>query len=274
MAMSLKEKILSLDRKYNQGRFFLIKNGMLGSDLAKITAMNKNPLFIGGCGRSGTTLLLSLISVHPDIYAIPHETRAVSSGGYNPEKEVSENKELYIDVIYKHLIESEKSISTFDRWCEKTPMNIHFVEGIFEYFGSDARFINVIRDGRDVVTSRHPSDPSSYYVTPYRWVRDVKAGCEVEAHPRVLTIYYEDLVGRHISTMQKVFTFLEMSFPESMYDYPKSSQFSQSDAWFGKVRPVSDASCGRWKQSEHEERVEEFMSTPGAEDLLSHYDYL
>lgn len=100
MAMSLKEKILSLDRKYNQGRFFLIKNGMLGSDLAKITAMNKNPLFIGGGGRSGTTLLLSLISVHPDIYAIPYETRAVSPGGCNPEEEISKK------IVYRYCIQA------------------------------------------------------------------------------------------------------------------------------------------------------------------------
>lgn len=272
--MSVKEKVLSFDRKYNQGRCFLIKNGVRGPEFAKIIAMNENPLFIGGCGRSGTTLLLSLISVHPDIYAIPSETSAVSSGGNSPETEVTENEDIYIDVIYNQLIKSGKSVLKFDRWCEKTPMNIHFTEDIFSYFGQGAQFINVVRDGRDVVTSRHPSDPSSYYVSPYRWVRDVKAGFEVGNHSRILTVYYEELVNGHISKMKEVFDFIGMSFPASIHNYPESSQFSQNNAWFGKVRSVSNSSCGRWKRNEHEERVEELMSTPGAVELLEYYNYL
>ena len=262
------------DRKYNQGRLFLIRNGAFGRNLSEIVEMNRNPLFIGGCGRSGTTLLLSLISVHPSIYAIPFETCAFSSGGYHPEKKVVENKSLYIDTVYKHFIESKVNISKFSRWCEKTPMNIHFIEDIFGYFGEEAQFINIVRDGRDVVTSRHPSNPESYYVSPDRWVRDVKAGYTFESHPRVLTIRYEDLVDDYISTMKDVFTFVEMSLPLSVHNYPESSQFSQSNAWFGKARPISNASRGRWKQAKHDKIVEELVSTPEAEDLLAHYDYL
>ena len=31
------------------------------------------PVYIGGCGRSGTTLLLSILSAHKDIFACPRE---------------------------------------------------------------------------------------------------------------------------------------------------------------------------------------------------------
>ncbi len=34
----------------------------------------KSPILIGGCGRSGTTLLTSILSSHPKIALIPHET--------------------------------------------------------------------------------------------------------------------------------------------------------------------------------------------------------
>ena len=33
----------------------------------------KPPIYIGGCGRSGTTLLLSILSSHPEIFACPGE---------------------------------------------------------------------------------------------------------------------------------------------------------------------------------------------------------
>jgi hypothetical protein len=48
-----------------------LTNRMAGSLL---TSLPQKPIIIGGCARSGTTLLLSVLSCHPNIYAIPDET--------------------------------------------------------------------------------------------------------------------------------------------------------------------------------------------------------
>jgi hypothetical protein len=74
------------------------------------------PVIIGGCGRSGTTLLSAMIDAHPLFFCGPES-----------------------------------------RWSEKTPGNVRVLDRIFEYFPR-ARFIHVIRDGRDVVcsTRTHP----------------------------------------------------------------------------------------------------------------------
>lgn len=274
MISFIKKKILGVDRNVLGGRLFLTRKLCLGKSFRQIIRMNSNPIFIGGCGRSGTTLLLSLVSVNPHIYAIPEETRAFSMGGYPPENKIDRSLDPYIDFIYSKFMRDYTIKYKFERWCEKTPMNIHFIDKIFEYFGSGTQFINIVRDGRDVITSRHPSNPNSYYVSPNRWVRDVKAGLNFETHPRVLTVRYEDLTADYMSTMKTVFDFLEVEFPDRMKEYPESSQFAESKAWFAKARPISTASQGRWKDDEHKGVVETLMSMPEAVKLLSHYSYI
>ena len=44
-----------------------------------------SPIVIGGCARSGTTLLLSVLSCHPNVYAIPVETQALCPTAYDAE---------------------------------------------------------------------------------------------------------------------------------------------------------------------------------------------
>lgn len=75
-------------------------------------------------------------------------------------------------------------------------------------------------------------------------------------------------------TMKTVFNFLEVEFPGGMQEYPESSQFAESKAWFAKARPISTSSQGRWKDDEHRGVVETLMSVPEAVKLLSHYNYI
>ena len=49
---------------------------------ADVLRIDRRPILIGGCGRSGTTLLLAVLSCHPAIVAIDEETRAFCPGGY------------------------------------------------------------------------------------------------------------------------------------------------------------------------------------------------
>jgi hypothetical protein len=201
--MGLKSPFRHLDRAYAKGRLFLLWKGAL-SQYRRILQRNRNPILIGGCGRSGTTLLLSLMSAHPEIYAVPYETEAFTPGAYPPEGNVSLEGEFRIDFLYSHFLEADVDLEGVARWCEKTPMNVHFFGRLTEYFGPEMRFLNIVRDGRDVVTSQHPNDPTSYWVTPHRWVRDVQAGRRVEDHDQCLTIKYEDLVEAPLACLRSV----------------------------------------------------------------------
>ena len=52
------------------------------------------PISIGGAPRSGTTLLLSVLSAHPSLFAINHETFAFCPRATDPEFATPEDFEL------------------------------------------------------------------------------------------------------------------------------------------------------------------------------------
>ena len=236
----------------------------------RVMSLSRKPIVIGGSGRSGTTLLLSVLSCHPHIYAINDEPRAMAPGQHlNPMKKAP----FKIDRIYQYLI-SHPIPDHCNRWCEKTPRNVLHFDRILHHFGKGVRIINMVRDGRDVVTSRHPTDPSRYWVSPEIWARDVSAGLQVEDHPQVLTIRYEDLVNHYEQTVRDVCDFINEEFVDDFLRYPESAHVQFNPAWFGTARAINPASIGRWEKSEHQHIVDEFMKTPQAVQLMEHYEYL
>lgn len=49
-------------------------------DFNEISAFNRRGLFLGGCPKSGTTLLLSLLDGHPELVVLPEETHFLEEG--------------------------------------------------------------------------------------------------------------------------------------------------------------------------------------------------
>jgi hypothetical protein len=222
-----------------------------------------SPVVIAGCGRSGTSLLLSVLSCHPELYAIAHETLA--------------------------LTESPLRLSGFPtdrRWVEKTPWNVHNLPAILEGLPT-ARVLNIVRDGRDVITSRHPLDqggatsPSrtaatvqQSYISIERWIRDVSAGKAMESHERVHTLRYCDLVRDTAYTLERLCDFLDLWLVPELLRYPETASVQMHLAWDGPARPLNADSIGRWRQPEHAADVERFMRKEKAVALLRHYSYL
>jgi hypothetical protein len=236
--------------------------------------MSERPILIGGCGRSGTTLLLSLLSAHPNIYAVPYETRAFSPGAYPPEDSFNIREPFRIDFLYSHFLDYNININEYGRWCEKTPMNVHFFNRLKGYFGAGLRFINIVRDGRDVVTSHHPQDPNKYWVSPSRWVRDVGAGRQFEGSDQFLTVKYENIVENHVYCLERICDFVGEAYSKRFESYPESASIQSSSAWFGKATSVRSRSEKRWKKEGHREVVEQLLESPKALSLMRHYEYL
>lgn len=236
------------------------------------TAFDRPPIVIGGCGRSGTTLLLSLLSAHPSIVAIPFESQAFTATLYDEEPDLQAPFQVWRIYCALADLPLEPSVR---RWCEKTPKNVVVFERILDRFDGDVRLLHVVRDGRDVVTSRHTSKPDAYWVEPKRWIEDVSAGLALRDHEKVHTLRYEDLVMETEETLERLGAFLgeELSgFAESWVERARIRSFESPER--RPARPLDRSGIGRWQKPEHRERAEALMRHPRARDLLAELGYL
>ncbi|MBA3569655.1 MAG: sulfotransferase [Pyrinomonadaceae bacterium] len=231
----------------------------------------KPPILIGGCGRSGTSLLLSIISARPSIFAIPNETGAFCPTAYS--ENIDRSASLETNRI-RDILRSADIKPGATRWCEKTPKNVLFFESILKTLGSDVRILNIVRDGRDVLTSRHPQRFTSSWVGIDRWVRDVSAGMPFDTHPQVFVIRYEDLVLKFNETLEKICGFLDEPLDQNLLDWHRHTRVRTHGAWSDNVAEIHGQSIGRWRLPQYKKVVAKMMSDGDAIGLLKNYGYV
>ena len=123
---------------------------------------DRPPVFLVGCGRSGTTLLNILLSRQPGILGINEprdrwfavDPRTDDIGLYRDggrlelgEDDVTPDARLASWLISRPLVYAERGLVV-----EKSPSNVFRLPWLRALFPS-CRFINLVRNGREVVTS-------------------------------------------------------------------------------------------------------------------------
>jgi hypothetical protein len=231
----------------------------------------KAPIIIAGGARSGTTLLLSILSAHPSIFAFKSELGLFKcgreiDGHFMPDR---------IDRLYSGMLLNRMGRKV-DRWCEKTPNNIRYIPRIDSFFqGKDYRFIHIIRDGRDVILSRHPHTTHRYYhVEPEEWIADVQAGLKHQERENFLTIHYESLIGDFKNTMTSVCEHIGIDLSDEILNFYDHARVRKSPAYYSDLEKIHSNSIGRWEKPENKKRVEELLTYPGGTDLLRELGYL
>jgi hypothetical protein len=227
------------------------------------------PVYIGGCGRSGTTLLLSVLSAHPEIFACPRELN-LFEGARASDRELAVPKRYR---LYRTFI-TEKIKPTANRYCEKSPSNIRHVAWIDRLHAGEFRMIQIIRDGRDVILSSHPRDPGHFWVSPERWISDVQTGLQYLQHPNVHTIRYEDLVGDFDTTVRGICNFLGIAFSEEIRNWHDHTTVQKNKALFSNIQKITQAPVGKWKEPGFQDRVSQLTRKPEALDLLKKLKYI
>lgn len=206
--------------------------------------------FIVGAARSGTTLLRLMLDAHPGL-AIPPETnfipRLVRTCGTAPTESGCfaqtlrslhrwDDFHLDVDALQRHVdltrpFELGDGLRAFyslyasrfgkPRWGDKTPAYAEHMLAI-ERLLPEARFIHVIRDGRDVALSLRDVwfSPASIEEAAGQWRERIQAARrQATSVGAYLEIRYEDLVCDSESVLRRVCEFIELPWSEGMLEY-------------------------------------------------------
>ena len=268
-------------------------------------------VFIGGCGRSGTTLLGAMLGSHPHTICTPEShfkidllrsplctTPTIHSGAAVdlirrhwrfkiwefplPESFLQEAKR---DPTYAHLLNTlvgsygctlDEQTTPAHIWIDHTPENINYVETLFHHF-PQAKVLHIVRDGRAVAASIMPLDwgPNSIVKAARWWMRMVSFGLAAELKfgpDRVLRVRYEDLVLDPEPILKQIAGFLDIEYDPQMLAATGFRPPSYTTRQHTLVGKKPDAKLAkRWKQKLSPREIEIFEHL--TYDFLSYMGY-
>ena len=234
------------------------------------------PIVVGGCGRSGTTLLRMMLDSHRRICCGPESSvfrgRALDPDalaarfGFGREEvrtiyNTARSRPEFIDGFAALCMQK----SGKQRWAEKTPRNISRIGEIFRCFPK-ARFVHLLRDGRDVACSlrTHPRhEVVDGKLIPLhtrkpiagcarRWRDDIEGSRRWWSDPRFHTVRYEELVLNPRPVLEKLMAFLGEDWDESMLAHAAAASPFRDATRFAQnpeaLAAVSTASLSRWQR--------------------------
>ncbi len=158
------------------------------------------------------------------------------------------------------------------RWGDKTPAYIGHVDRLATIW-PDARFVHLIRDGRDVALSvmNVPFGPNNAWAAARSWARVIRQGHKAaERYPgRVLEVRYEDLVSKPAETVAAVCDFLGLGYSDDMLaieQTDRSKVVADQSAWFTNVwSGITTAAVGKWRTELTPRQIDAFETVAGDE---------
>lgn len=253
------------------------------------------PIFVGGCPRSGTTLLRVILDSHPEIVCGPElrafpalaslssETRSILGDVLAAHYRISSER---LDCVFRNLVASFldplRAKSGKRRVAEKTPANALYFGELARLFPK-AAFVQIIRDGRDAVASlltmdwRDARTGAPLRVTTdagsaaWTWANHVRRGREAaQAGADYFELRYEDLVRDPRAALRPLFAFLGEDWSDAVLDFAgnPSIGFGVNEASAAQVaRGLASGSIGRWRRDLSEVDKKAFK-TPAGELLI------
>jgi Sulfotransferase family len=217
--------------------------------------------FVVGLWRSGTTLLRMMLDAHPDM-AIPPETHFVPEllkalpkrarpNASHADKALSlltshrrwgdfglDADELGERLRKREPLNAATALRVFyrayargqgkKRWGDKTPNYIQSMRKISRHL-PEARFVHLIRDGRDAAISRREravDEPAGFPWLARRWEERIldarKQARRLEG--LYLEIHYEELVTEPEATLREVCEFIELDYDPAMLAYHERAE--------------------------------------------------
>lgn len=263
------------------------------------------PVFIGGCERSGTTMLGAMLGVHPKHLCPPEMPFKIdvltASGGASLNQEearriVSAHPKAALqgwqidkqrwgftsaaapDIVKEIVRAYGARVGRPDPevWIDHTPNNIRRAATLARAF-PDASFVHIVRDGRAVAASLMKVEwgPNSAHRAGHYWLEGTSFGLAAESSlaDRCVRIRYEDLVARTDESLRWLTSELGISHHEDMaqgggLDVPVYTQ--RQHALVG--RPPERSRSSAWERELSQREIEIFEAVVGDQLLMLGYE--
>lgn len=226
-----------------------------------------DPIIIFGAPRSGTTYLNAIINKHPRVF-VTHESRIFAwlNSAINLTERpqmVNTHKAEFVDHLRRTMPDVVRSFYAelrpgVDLWGDKnphyaSPENVGTLPLIKELFPG-TRFLHIIRDGRDVVTSlirkRKPTgEPWIDFESAHRvWIGHVDMGTgfgQTLDPADYFELRYEDLITDDLGWAGKALEFLGLKMTPGVEQFC-AQQAAERTPLSGPTRELADVGRSDW----------------------------
>ncbi len=244
------------------------------------TISEKNHIFVFGAPRSGTTLMKLILGAHSRLSGPGYETGIFmyknifqfQFDGFST-AELDQIRRDSQDIVQFFDTFAERSLqkNPGDVFIEKTPPHVLQLNFLKKHF-PNARFINIVRDGRDCFCSarRHPNVVQGSHVERYAkyWRRCIQSRLKHD-QPNIFDVRYEDLVNDPETQVRAVMAFLQEEYEPNQIDpaYYSQNKIAQTGKQhFSKLaQPINNSSQKRWTTEISAQEIEQFQAIAGSE---------
>ena len=263
----------------------------------------ESPIFIVGTERSGTNLLRMILNTHSQI-AVPHPPHIMKNffalePKYGDLTQDAAFKKLIGDVVksielhtypWDFTIDQNEVFNkalgrdlfsvfaqTYDQylrfenketWCCKSTFMIRHIAEAKKYYPK-AKFIYMVRDGRDVSVSARKSifNHFNIWFTAHLWREEQRTALywlNKLGKEQVHLLPYEDLLTNSENTVKGICGFLGKDFEPEMLNYFETKEAAKSsaisDSWKNTSQPIMRKNFGKYKKSLSKEEILIFES--------------
>lgn len=271
-----------------------------------VAMANRNIIFLTGVGRSGTTLLQSMLHAHSAInfsvethffkrYILPFLLTSNTIEGdrlkkdkflkrLSPEKQQFLFSKSYSDLNdfrdgFLHIMEPDRS-DKINFIGDKDTEYVRYFPHLKNVFPL-AYMIHIVRDPRDVVASRLKTEWGSrrsveFHIAEYQYyLEKVRKEGPLLFGNRFYELKYEDLLLNPESELSRLLTFLNLRFEEGMLGFYKSGSdlvAEEEKQWKGNVtKPLDKSNTGKWRGNLNESDA--VVLQKGLEDFFDYMGY-